>query len=90
MANRGKQFETKFRDDWLESVPGSFCYRINDQMSGYVNIGNISDFICYRYPYCFIIDCKVKEGNTVPFSDLRQYERMLSYVGIPGLHLGFM
>ncbi len=59
-------------------------------MSGYVNIGNISDFICYKYPYCFIIDCKVKEGNTIPFSDLRQYERMLSYAGVSGLHLGFM
>lgn len=90
MANRGKQFETKFKDQWLTTVNDSMVYRLYDVTMGYKTIANVGDFICYKYPYCYIIDCKSKEGNTLPFSDLRQYDLMLDYKNIKGLYVGFI
>lgn len=48
MANRGKEFEKRFADDWRESVPGSLCYRLYDVTMGYKAIANAGDFICYK------------------------------------------
>lgn len=90
MANRGKKFEKSFLEDWSRTVPNSLCYRLYDVTIGYKAIANVGDFICYSYPCCYIIDCKSKEGNTLPFSDLRQYDLMLKYKGIQGLLVGFI
>ncbi len=58
-------------------------------MGGYHAVGNAGDFICYKEPYCFIIDCKsTKSGNTLNFADIRQYPRMLELKGVPGLYVG--
>jgi len=51
---------------------------------------NVGDFICYKYPILFLIDAKSKEGNTLPFSDLRQYDDMLKYKDITGVVTGFI
>lgn len=88
--SRGKKFEERFKKDWIDSVKESFIYRLNDQMSGYMGSSNICDFICYNYPNIFIIDCKSIQGNTLPFSDLRQYDKMLEYKNIKGLYVGFI
>lgn len=34
MADKGKAFEARFKKNWQETVPDSFIYRLNDQMSG--------------------------------------------------------
>lgn len=90
MASRGKKFEDRLKKDWVETVPGSLCYRLYDTTSGYLGIANAGDFICYKYPNCFIIDAKSIQGNTLPFSDLRQYDKMLEYKNIKGLYVGFI
>lgn len=90
MASRGKKFEDRFRADWQESVPDSLCYRLYDTMGGFKSIANVCDFICYKYPNIFLIDCKSIQGNTLPFSDLRQYNQMLEYKNIKGIHIGFV
>lgn len=90
MASRGKKFEDRFKSDWVESVPDSVCYRLYDTMSGYMGQRNVGDFICYKYPLMFIIDCKSIQGNTLPFSDLRQYDQMLEYKNIKGVRVGFV
>jgi hypothetical protein len=59
-------------------------------MSGYMGQRNVGDFICYKYPLMFIIDCKSIQGNTLPFSDLRQYDQMLEYKNIKGVRVGFV
>lgn len=59
-------------------------------MSGYMGQRNVGDFICYKYPLMFIIDCKSIQGNTLPFSDLRQYDQMLEYKNIKGVRVGFI
>ena len=85
--NKGKQFESKFKEDWKRTV--SPCIdRLYDQMSGYVTISNISDFIAFKKPNIFYLECKSKEGNTFPISNLTQYDKLVCKVGIDGVRAG--
>lgn len=88
MADLGKKFELQFRKDWSKFVPDSFEYRLNDQMSGYMGSSNVSDFICFKTPDLFLIECKAHAGNTFPFSAFRQYEGLLAWKGVSGVHPG--
>ncbi len=89
MADRGKQFEEEFKKDWKESMPDSFCYRLHDQTSGYKIVSrNPCDFICYKFPYLYLLEIKSHEGNTFPFSAFRQYEEMIKYKDITGAMVG--
>ena len=90
MASRGKKFEDRFKTDWQESVPNSLCYRLYDTTSGFYGVGNVADFICYKYPCIYLIDTKSIQGNTLPFSDLRQFDKMLQYKNIKGAQVGFI
>ena len=85
--NRGKQFEAKFKEDFLK-IPDSTIDRLYDSVSGYKSISNICDFIGYRYPNIFYLECKSHEGNTFPFTKLTQYEKLLPKVGIKGVRAG--
>jgi len=86
--NRGKAFEDKFKADFTKSLgPEATIDRLYDSTSGW-RISNISDFIAYFYPYIFYIECKSKEGNTFPFSNLTQYEDLLVKVGKKGVRAG--
>lgn len=38
----------------------------------------------------FMIDCKSSEGNTIGFAAIRQYDRMLEYMSIPGVFVGIV
>ena len=88
MADLGKKFEERFKLQWQDTVPDSFIYRLNDQMSGYLGSSNVSDFICYKKPDLYLIECKSHGGNTFPFSAFRQYDGLVEYAGIPGVHAG--
>ena len=88
MASVGKKFEDRFREDWIKTVPDSFIYRLNDQMSGYRGSSNPCDFIAYQKPNIFLIECKEHLGNTFPFSAFRQYEKLVEYKDIDGVHAG--
>ena len=88
--NRGKQFEEKFKRDWLLTVPNSLCYRLYDVTNGYKSIVNACDFICYKQPFIYLIDCKSTQGNILPFNDIRQFEQMCKYYPIEGVKIGVM
>lgn len=88
--SKAKTFEQKFKNQWIETVPYSFCYRLYDTQGGYLGISNVGDFICYKYPQLYVIDCKTKKGNTIPFSDIRQYDKMLEYKNIKGVNIGII
>ena len=89
-TSRGKQYEQKFQEQWLKTVPDSLCYRLYDTTMGYKSVVNVGDFICYRYPFIYLIDCKSNDSNTISFADIRQYEEMLKYKDIPGVIVGIM
>lgn len=87
--NLGKSFEEKFKQDWIKTFPDSFIMRLYDQVSGYKTVSrNISDFICYKKPYFYIIECKSHAGASFPFEKLIQYDKMVSFIDIPGIVIG--
>ena len=86
---RGKQFETVIKEAF-QKVPGVSIDRIHDQMNGYVGSANVSDFIVYKEPYEYYIECKTTHGNTLPFSNItdNQWRGLLEKSKIPGVHAG--
>ena len=87
-ANRGKQFESRFKEDFEQSFPDGTIDRIYDQVSGYKTISNVSDFIGYNMPHIFYLECKSTHENTFNFHKLTQYDKLTGKVGIPGVRVG--
>ena len=86
--NNGKKFEMLLKKDWLKTIPDSSIDRIYDSQSGYYKISNIADFVAYKYPNLFYLEAKTHKGNTFPFINLTQYDKLLSKVGIKGIRTG--
>ena len=88
MANNyGKQFEKKFKEDFLK-IPNVSIDRIYDVTNGYSHISNVSDFICYKYPNIFYAEVKSIKGNTFPLSNLTQYDKLITKKNIYGVIVG--
>ena len=89
MTNRGKDFEKVIKEAF-EKVPGVSIDRIHDQTNGFAGSANISDFIMYKYPYEYYIECKSVHGNTLPFSNItkNQWEGLLEKSKIEGVFAG--
>jgi len=89
-VNRGKDFEQKIKEAFLK-IPNVSVDRLHDQMTGYkVTSANICDFIVYKYPYEYYIECKSVHGNTLPFSNIsdRQWNGLLEKSKISGVYAG--
>lgn len=85
--NYGKKFEERFKLDWIKST-GGVIIRLYDNTSGYLSISNISDYICYKYPNIFFIECKSHKGSSIPFTAISQYDKLLSFSNIKGIRAG--
>lgn len=90
MKPKGTDFEKKFKEDWLKSFPNSLCFKIPNQMSGYLTINNYCDFICFNGVKLFMLDCKAHAGASFPFDAFPQYERLLNLTEIPNLITGII
>ena len=89
--NRGKQFEQKVRESF-EKIGDVSVDRIPDQTSKYKGSTNICDFMVYKNPHLFYIECKSVHGNTLPFLNIRpnQWNGLLEKSKIPGVVAGVM
>lgn len=87
--NRGKQFEDIIKSAF-EQVEDVSIDRLHDQTTGYYGSKNICDFIVYKYPYQYYIECKSVHGNTLPLSNItdNQYNGMLEKSEIAGVKAG--
>ena len=88
--NRGKAFENIIKEAFLK-VPDVSVDRLHDQMTGYkVTSANICDFIVYKKPYEYYIECKSVHGNTLPFSNIttNQWNGLLEKSKIDGVFAG--
>lgn len=63
-VNRGKQFEDVV-EAAFEKVPNTSIVRLHDQTTGYIGSTNHCDFIVYREPLEYHIECKSVHGNTL-------------------------
>lgn len=89
MTSRGKQFEEKFKTDWVKSFPDGFLYRLPDQMSGYKNTSrNLCDFIGFNLNTLYLIECKSHKGASIPIGNITQYDKLKNKIGIPGVRAG--
>lgn len=90
-TNRGKSWEEHFKSDWQNSFPKTFILRLPDQMTGWkVTSANICDFIAFNKGKLYLLECKSHKENTIPFSDIPQYDRMLPYKGWEGIRAGII
>lgn len=86
--NRGKEFEARFKQQFLASIPNSTIDRLYDTQNGYKSISQICDFIGYVYPNIYYIECKCHYGASFPLINLTQYNKLLTKVNIPGVRVG--
>lgn len=68
-VNRGKDFENVIKEAF-EKVDGVSIDRLHDQTTGFKGSKNICDFIVYKEPYEYYIECKSVHGNTLPLSNI--------------------
>lgn len=90
-VNRGKQFEHHVKEAF-EKVSGVSIDRLHDQTTGYRGSQNICDFIVYKEPYEYYIECKTVHGNTLPFSNITdtQWNGLLEKSKIEGVFAGII
>ena len=87
--NRGKDFEEVIKQSFLK-VPNVSVDRLPDPTNGYLGIRNVCDFIVYKYPRQYYVECKSVHGNTFPLANLsrNQYDGMLEKSKIAGVVAG--
>ena len=89
-VNRGKKFEEIIKQSFLK-VPDVSVDRLHDQMTGFkVTSANICDFIVYKKPYEYYIECKSTYGASLPFSNItdNQWNGLLEKSKIDGVFAG--
>lgn len=69
-------------------IPDADITRLYDTTNGFKSVSNVSDFIGYIYPYIFYIECKSTQGNTFPFSRLKQLDKLSQKIGKKGVNAG--
>lgn len=87
--NYGKQFESKFKEDWLKSFPDGLIHRLPDQTSGYkATSKNLCDFIGFNLNTLYLIECKSHRGASIPMANITQYDNLIKKQGIKGVRAG--
>lgn len=90
-VNRGKQFENVIRKSF-ERVDGVSIDRLNDNTAGFKGVAGICDFIVYKEPYEYYIECKSVHGASLPFRNITdtQWEGLLEKSKIEGVTAGII
>jgi hypothetical protein len=90
-VSRGKQFEQVIREAF-EKVPNVSIDRLHDQTNGFRGSQNICDFIVYKEPYEYYIECKSVHGNTLPLRNITdtQWNGLLEKSKIEGVFAGII
>lgn len=89
--NRGKDFENVIKKDFLK-IPDVSIDRLHDQTSGFKGSSNICDFVVYRKPYEYYIECKSVHGGSLPFRNItdRQWMGLKEKSIIYGVYAGII
>lgn len=85
----GKKWEDFFKQSWKRCFPNTFVFRLKDQMTGYKETsGNPCDFLTYTGEALFMVECKEHKGNSIPFTAIPQYDRLLEYKNLNKVYPG--
>jgi penicillin-binding protein-related factor A (putative recombinase) len=90
-VNRGKDFEERIKESFLK-LPHTYVQRLYDSTSGFVGVHTPCDFLIYKLPILFCIECKSCHGNTLPWSNItdNQWKELIELDSIPGVVAGYM
>ena len=90
-VSRGKQFEQVVREAFSK-VPNVSIDRLHDQTTHYKGSTNICDYIVYKEPYEYYVECKSCHGKSLPFSNItdNQWKGLLEKSKIQGVHAGIL
>ena len=86
-TNRGKDFEAIVKE-CIHRIDGVYILRLYDPQGGYLSVSNPCDFVAYKRPCMYMLECKSRKGNTLslyspnpksPYGDISrtQWEGML-------------
>jgi len=91
--NYGKDFERIIKDSMMR-IPGVDVQRLYDTTNGYVGIRQPADYIVYKYPHQYYIECKCTWENTFHKSYLTQlpdlYQKSLVWGITSGVIIWFI
>lgn len=87
--NYGKKFEAEIERQFKE-YPGVSIDRIPDQTMKYKGRKNVADFVVYRRPKLYYIECKTVHGNRLPFANISQFDALLEKSNIDGVIPGVL
>lgn len=105
MANKGKEFEGDVKVSAKNQ--GLWILRLNDtslswqkEKTARFTPNNIADFLIYRYPYLFVIECKSTKYKSIgiqrdPEEDekmikAQQIQNLINCSTVEGIYSGFM
>lgn len=88
-TSRGKEFESFVKRD-ISRVEGVDIIRLYDPVGGYSNVRNICDFIVYKKPNMFCVECKSTKENTLRYEDIRQFNDLKTQVQYDGVKPGVL
>lgn len=89
--NKGKKFESIFENAWIKEFGKNSIFRLPDQMSGYkITSQNPCDYICFKKPRMFLIECKETTQNTLNWKAFPQFDRLIQYKDVPGIISGVL
>ena len=87
--DRGKEFEYEVYKQF-KAYPNVSIDRIPDQTMKYKKRTNVSDFIVFRSPKEYYVECKTVHGNRLPFKNITQFDKLMEKVGIDGVCPGVL
>ena len=87
--DRGKEFEYEVYKQF-KAYPNVSIDRIPDQTMKYKKRTNVSDFIVFRRPKEYYVECKTVHGNRLPFKNITQFDKLMEKVGIDGVVPGVL
>lgn len=90
-VSRGKDFEERIKEAFLR-LPNTYIQRLYDSTSGFMGVHNPCDFIVYKLPILFCIECKSCYGNTLPWANItdNQWRELLDLDQKRGIVAGYM
>ena len=87
--NYGKDFEEHFKKDFIETFPNQFIFRLKDDVSKRKGAAkNPCDFLAHVDNTLYMLEVKCTYENTFNFSYLRQYEDLITYLGLKNVQIG--
>jgi hypothetical protein len=89
--NLGKKFENVIKKSFLK-VSDVSIDRLHDQTNGFRGSQNICDFIVYKKPYEYYIECKSVHGASLPLDNITdtQWNGLLQKSQIEGVFAGII